>query len=530
MGTALRSNESLRAWRQGLGLRALRINAGVDALFGAAAIPFVLLWRELSHVWLGLLGSVAYLASGALKWGLGDRHGELPTSTRALCSLYVVVGGVALELFFGVGTSVAAPIGLCIVAQAMTDTSPWPRRVIALYIVAHVVEVPLQHLGLLPFRDFYWNVGGTTSTAFLVGHFGMTVVYVGAYALGRYMQRENRTAQDELTEAVRLAMLTDALLNEARAELEAARAAGTGRFTGVRLGGFVLGRLLGRGGMGEVCDAVNESGEPAAVKVLRFGRRTLDGCTLQRFERESRILSGVDSPYLTKVLEVGDEDSEFPYIAMERLSGLDLETYLIRYGELPSDEILQMTAHVAAALTAAHELGVIHRDLKPANIFRTTHTGSVSWRVLDFGVAGLRANDHHLTAGHQVGTVGYMAPEQSIEGAVVDERADVYGLAMVVLESATLFTPTLTDIDRSLGAWSPDAQARMQRALAELPVAVARVLRAALSQRPEDRPPSCTALATELDDAFRQATEDDLEGPDAPWESGGSLTAVERRW
>jgi hypothetical protein len=281
----------------------------------------------------------------------------------------------ASRSIFGVGTSIAAPVGLCIAAHAMTDTSPWPRRVIALYILAHVGEVALHHYGLLPFRDLYWNVAGPSSMAFLVGHFGMTMVYVGAYALGRYMQRENQTAQHELTEAVRLATLTDALLNEARAELEAARVAGTGRFSGVRLGHYVLGRLLGRGGMGEVYDAVSEHGEPAAVKVLRFGRRTLDGCTLARFERESQILSSVDSPHLVKVFEVGDKDAEFPYIAMERLAGQDLETYLLRYGELPSDEVLQMALQVAEALSAAHALGVIHRDLKPANIFRTTARG-----------------------------------------------------------------------------------------------------------------------------------------------------------
>lgn len=113
---------------------------------------------------------------------------------------------------------------------------------------------------------------------------------------------------------------------------------------------------------------------------------------------------------------------------------------------------------------------------------------------------------------------------------MVDERADVFGLAMVVLESATLFTPTLTDIDRSLGAWSPDAQARMQRALDELPLPVARVLRAALSPHPGDRPSSCTALATALEEAFGQAAEDDLLGMDDPTESSGSLTATERRW
>lgn len=528
MGDALRSNESLRAWRQGLGLRALRINAIVDAAFGLSVIPFFLVSLELSHSWLGLLGSVLFLLSGVLKWWMGDASGNLPASTRALSSVYVAVGAIALELFFGVGTAIAAPIGLSLAAHAMTDPSAWPRRVLGFYLVAHLVEGLLHGQGVLPTRALYWNMHDTSLAAFLVGHMGVSVMYVGAFALGRYMQRENLKAQHELTDAVRLATLTDALLNEARAEIESARVAGSGRFSGVRLGRYVLGALLGRGGMGEIYDALGEGGQLAAVKVLRFGRGTLDARALARFERESRILSEVESPHLAKVLEVGDSSAEFPYIAMERLSGMDLETYLVRYGELPADELIEMATQVAAALTAAHSHGVIHRDLKPANIFRSVCPKGVHWRVLDFGVAGLRTNEPSLTDDQQVGTVGYMAPEQALEGGDVDERADVYGLAMVVLESATLFTPTLTDADRSLGGWSPDAQARMRRALDGMPAGVASVLRAALAQRREQRPPSCAAFASALARAMEESGEQELFGFEGT-DPSGSLTVTHRR-
>ena len=121
VGEALRSNESLRAWRQGLGLRALRINAIVDAALGLSVVPFVLVSPHLSHLFLGWLGSALFVLSGALKWFTADASGHLPASTRALSSGYAGIGAIALELFFGVGTAIAAPIGLI--------ADRWARRV-----------------------------------------------------------------------------------------------------------------------------------------------------------------------------------------------------------------------------------------------------------------------------------------------------------------------------------------------------------------------------------------------------------------
>ena len=236
--------------------------------------------------------------------------------------------------------------------------------------------------------------------------------------------------------------------------------------------------------------------------MLRFGRGSLDARTLTRFEQESRILSTIESPFLVKVLEVSHEHDEFPFIAMELLSGLDLERYLVRYGELVPDEVLHMVGDVARALDAAHRHGVVHRDLKPANVFRTLVDGEPSWRVLDFGIALLRKTDRRITTEQQVGTVGYMAPEQRLEGADVDQRADVYALAVVTLECLTLFHPVVTNLDRTLGSWSPDAIARLDDALSDLPASVANVLRRALAEDPAARFDDCIRFHEALSVAY----------------------------
>ncbi len=175
---------------------------------------------------------------------------------------------------------------------------------------------------------------------------------------------------------------------------------------------------------------------------------------------------------------------------------------LVRHGELVPDEVLAMVHDVARALDAAHQHGVVHRDLKPANVFRTLVDGAPSWRVLDFGIALLRQSDRRITTEQQVGTLGYMAPEQCIEGATVDQRADVYALAVVALECLTLFNPVMTNLDRALGRWSPDAVARTNEALGELPRGVAQALRRAMSEDPAQRFDDCLALHDALCAAF----------------------------
>jgi len=295
-----------------------------------------------------------------------------------------------------VGSAVAALITVGVLAHAMDDPSRWPARVAGFVCVAHLVLATLCEVTDLPIHRVDWHGHTSPMPVRILLHLGIAAMYLLAHVFGRRLRAESDLARDGLYEAAHAVALSEALLAEAHAELGAARSAGRERFTGVRMGRFVLGTLLGRGGMGEVYEARSDDGRRAAVKVLRFGRGSLDARTLARFEQESRILSTIESPFLVKVLEVSHEHDEFPFIAMELLSGLDLERYLVRYGELVPDEVLHMVGDVARALDAAHRHGVVHRDLKPANVFRTLVDGEPSWRVLDFGIALLRKTERRI--------------------------------------------------------------------------------------------------------------------------------------
>lgn len=470
----------------------------MEAAVALAALPVLAMPGMPSDRWVALVGVAICVLGAVIKWNVVDPQGVGSVTIAGWSSMAMATGAMLLESYFGLGSAVAALIAVGVLAHAMDDASRWPARVAVFVSVSHLALATLCELTDLPIHRVDWQGHASTVPVRVLLHLGIASAYLLAHVYGRRLRLESTLAQAGLDQAAHAVALTEALLAEARTELEAARSAGRGRFTGVRMGRFELGTLLGRGGMGEVYEARDAVGTLAAVKVLRFGRGSLEQRTLARFEQECRILSTIASPFLVKVLEVSGQQEEFPFLAMELLSGMDLERYLVRYGELTPEEVLVMVNDVARALDAAHRHGVVHRDLKPANIFRTLVDGEASWRVLDFGIALLRQTESRITTQQQVGTVGYMAPEQRLEGAEVDLRADVYALAVVTLECLTLFNPVVTNLDRTLGSWSPDAIARRDEALSELPASLAGVLRRALSEDPAERQPDCLRFAAAL--------------------------------
>jgi serine/threonine-protein kinase len=139
-----------------------------------------------------------------------------------------------------------------------------------------------------------------------------------------------------------------------------------------------------------------------------------------------RVVKGLDSPRVVKVLAASDDAAPVPYLVMERLRGQDL-AQLLRGGSVSPHVLLAMLGQVGAALEQAWANGVVHRDLKPHNVFLCDDG---TWKVLDFGVAALDEHSGTLTQGKVVGTPAYMAPEQA-RGEKVDHRADLYALAAI---------------------------------------------------------------------------------------------------
>lgn len=197
-----------------------------------------------------------------------------------------------------------------------------------------------------------------------------------------------------------------------------------------RIGGWRLGRLLGRGGMGAVYLA-ERAGLTAALKLVPLARED-DAAWAARVRREAALMAALRHPALVALYDHGEE-GPWLWLAMEYLPGGDLAAYVARRGPLPEAEARALALACAEGLAALHEAGLVHRDVKPENIFLAA-AGSLAPKVGDLGLARRRSGSDRVTlSGTAAGTPAYMAPEQVRGEADLDARVDVYGLG------ATLF-------------------------------------------------------------------------------------------
>src|SRR5262249_20544803 len=190
----------------------------------------------------------------------------------------------------------------------------------------------------------------------------------------------------------------------------------------------VLG-LLGAGGMGAVYRVRDvRLGEIVALKMLRPEAGRTDEM-IARFRGEVRLARRVTHRNVARTFDLGEHDGE-PFLTMECVDGGSLAAHLAERGALPIGDTLAIVDAMCAALTAAHDAGVVHRDLKPENVLLARAGRGV---VTDFGVAMPGEQGDDAIAG----TPAYMAPEQRTVGAAVDRRADVYALGVVLHEMLT---------------------------------------------------------------------------------------------
>ncbi len=188
-------------------------------------------------------------------------------------------------------------------------------------------------------------------------------------------------------------------------------------------------REIGRGGMAEVYLARDQLlDRPVAVKVLHreFAR---DPQFVERFRREAQAAAALNHPNVVAVYDWGQEAGT-SFIVMEYVDGRPLSDIVREGGARDPRTAARIAAHVAAALSFAHQRGLVHRDVKPGNIL-ITPSGQV--KVADFGIARFRATDGLTQTGAVMGTATYFSPEQA-QGLDVDGRSDVYSLGVVLYE------------------------------------------------------------------------------------------------
>jgi eukaryotic-like serine/threonine-protein kinase len=202
-------------------------------------------------------------------------------------------------------------------------------------------------------------------------------------------------------------------------------------------GRYELGELLGRGGMAEVRNAIdNRLGRPVAVKQLRADL-AVDPTFQARFRREAQSAAGLNHPMIVAVYDTGEEPDPtsgipIPYIVMELVEGTTLREVLRDGRKILPERALELTAGVLDALAYSHKAGIIHRDIKPANVMLTPSGGV---KVMDFGIARAVADTSATMTqtAAVIGTAQYLSPEQA-RGETVDARSDIYSAGCLMYE------------------------------------------------------------------------------------------------
>ncbi len=275
---------------------------------------------------------------------------------------------------------------------------------------------------------------------------------------------------------------------------------------------YLVIRLLGKGGMGSVYEVEAPNGQKLAAKVVSAGMANASPTALERFAREARTASDISSPNVARTIDTGsDETLGMPYIIMELLHGLELSAVLKKEGPIDPQVAVRLVLQGASGVAAAHARGVVHRDIKPANLFLQIDEANqeVTVKVCDFGVAkrtkvmdGNNAvSQLSLTrTGGMLGSPMYMSPEQAKNAKAVDERTDVWSLAVVLWEalSGQRLWGGQTSLGELIVAICTEPIPQLDTISPWVPRDLARVVHRGLERDPNARPSSVRAFIESL--------------------------------
>ena len=266
-----------------------------------------------------------------------------------------------------------------------------------------------------------------------------------------------------------------------------------------KLGPYIIGKQIGKGGMGAVYEAKHElpgehPDQRVAIKSLSPQLAAEEGFR-ERFEAEIDSLKILQHENIVRLFGYGEQDGTLFY-SMELVEGTSLEQEINSGRRFNWKETLQIGIQVCHALKHAHDHGVVHRDIKPANIL-LTKKGQV--KIADFGIARLFGGMQLTTAGGVLGTADYMSPEQAV-GQPVTDRCDQYSLGGVLyalLAGRPPFRaksmPEMLQLQRfaepePVDRYAPDTPKQLQKLIEQL-----------LSKAPEDRFPNVMVLGRHME-------------------------------
>lgn len=253
---------------------------------------------------------------------------------------------------------------------------------------------------------------------------------------------------------------------------------------------------IGSGRTGEVYRAsLVFSGEVVAVKRLRADAIAFEPDAVERFQREAEALQMIDHPNIVSVQATFEDGGDY-YIVMEYAEGGSLRSRMDRESPMPVRDVVNIGLDLSDALTRAHRMNIVHRDVKPANVL-FADDGSV--RLSDFGVAYIGDRSRITDPGDVLGTVYYMPPE-ALLGKVLDGRADIWSLGVMLYEMLAGRLPfmgsTFKEWLRSVNELPPfDLKAQRP----ETPDSLVNVIRMTLAKDPAERTPSTRQVGAMLE-------------------------------
>ncbi|MBX7220816.1 MAG: tetratricopeptide repeat protein [Blastocatellia bacterium] len=273
---------------------------------------------------------------------------------------------------------------------------------------------------------------------------------------------------------------------------------------------YKVARLIGRGGMGAVYEAIHTTMQRrVAIKILNPDLVS-NPAAMERFRREALASGRLKHPNAITIYDYGTTNRSEAFIVMEYLEGCSLNQEIQAVGPMDPLRVARILAPACEAVHAAHQEGIIHRDLKPANIMlEKLRTGEVV-KVLDFGIAKLAIssspNVMNLTGTGIIGTPQYMSPEQC-QAHSVDARTDVYSLGIIAYEMLSGSLPFDGPAPLAIViAQVKQPPPRLREKRPEIPESVETVVMRALEKDPNKRQQTAEELANDFRRLIRELT------------------------
>src|SRR5262245_6777702 len=448
------------------------------------------------------LGTVSYLVFLALEWVRLYRGSHLEHSINlAHDAIGALLCGALLLLSRSTRVSdrtvLRMALGLELLLAALISlTVPWAGFLRTGYVPGLTWVVPIVILFPLLVPAPPRAVLGVTLASAAMMPAGIALLA----ATGRVTASVSNLVASSLTALVGagIALVGSNTVHGVRTRLAAAR----------QLGSYELLERLGQGGMGEVWRARHLMlARPSAIKLILPERLQAPAeareVAIQRFTREAQVTASLRSPHTVELFDFGVSAEGTMYYAMELLEGMTLEHFVYRHGPVAPRRAVHWLRQACHSLAEAHARDLAHRDLKPANLIVCTFGRERDFlKVLDFGLArpALRAEDPRLTReGAWLGTPGWMAPEQVIEG-LSGPRADLYAFGCVGYFMLTGVRPfeaqDLADLMRQHLLVVPARPSA--RAPQPIPEALEAVVMDCLAKDPDARPCDADELSERL--------------------------------